>query len=199
MLLQSIWVELADYLERTFVHPRFPYFYHLSNRTEGYKIILIIAAVFIGVLAAGTIYVYQKRVIGAFPRALLAGGAVTEERALSVQELGFRPGWLLRLSMRSPSSALRRYVRYVGEQDLSYEDYVARKKPPKPALIDYSSARFYIAEQKSGECACRFDIEKAGSWGTVAWFWAGGILLFFIICNFLPSIMSVVDWFAGIL
>ena len=198
MLLQSIWYELADYFVRTFVDPELPYFYNLSNRMDGYKLVLFIAAVFVGVLCAGTVYVYQKRVIGTFPRGLLAAGAIGEEKALSLQDLGLKAGWILRLSMRNPGSALRRYVRVVGEQAPTYEDYGAGKMP-KAEPIDYVAAKFYVCQEKASECTSRYDIEKTGTWGTVAWFWAGGALLFFLICNFLPSVMSVVDWFAGIL
>ncbi len=198
LYMQSLWSELADYFYRTFVDPRFPYFYNLSNRMEGYTVVLAIAAVFIGVLAAGTVYVYQKRVIGAFPRALIAAGALDEENAKTLEELGVRLGWAARLSMRGRTSALRKYVRYVGQVDPTYEDY-QNKRVGKPAPIDYENARFYVHAEQVAECASRFDVEKTGTWGTVAWVWGGGILLFFLMCNFLPSIMSGVDWIAGLM
>ena len=198
LYMQSFWSELADYFYRTFVDPTFPYFYNLSNRMEGYTVVLAIAAVFVGVLAAGTVYVYQRRVIGAFPRMLIAADALGEENAKTLRELGGKLGWPARLSMRRRTSALRKYVRYLGQIDPTYEDY--REKRFRGAdQIDFDHASFYIRAEQKVECASRFDVEKAGTWGTVAWAWGGGILLFFLVCNFLPPIMSAVDWIAGLL
>lgn len=198
LYMQSLWSELADYFYRTFVDPSFPYFYHLSNRMEGYTVVLAIAAVFIGVLAAGTVYVYQRRVMGAFPRALIAANALDEESARALPDIGIRVGFAARLSLRGRTSALHRYVRYVGQVDPTYEDY-REKRVGKSAPIDYGSARFYVPREKVAECAARFDVEKTGTWGTVAWLWGGGLLLFFLVCNFLPSIMTAVDWIAGLM
>ena len=198
LYIQSLWSELADYFYRTFIDPAFPYFYHLSNRMEGYTVVLAIAAVFVGVLTAGTVYVYQKRVIGAFPRALIAADALSEENARTAQELGIKLGWAVRLSMRRRTSALRKYVRYVGQVDPTYEDY-QKRRVGGAEQIDFESARFYVLPEKRIECSSRFNMEKTGTWGTVAWAWGGGILLFFLVCSFLPRIMSVVDWVAGLM
>ena len=78
LLMQTLWEELSEYMVKRYFDPELPYFYNLSNRLDGKSIVWIIAAVILGVLAAGTVYVYQRRVLGAIPRAVVAASATDE-------------------------------------------------------------------------------------------------------------------------
>ncbi len=197
LYMESLWEELSAYFLKRYFDPDLPYFYHLSNRTDAKNIVLIIAAVIFGILAAGTVYVYQRRVLGAIPRAVTAGGAISEETARTLPELGVKVGGVCKLVLRSRTGALRKYIRFIGEGELTYGDFAKGAKRANSA-IDLESTPCYIPEDKLEECNRRFAVEKSGSWGTVVWFWIGGIVLFFLLCRFLPAVLGIVDRLAGI-
>ena len=196
LYMQSLWGELWTYLVKRYFDPDLPYFYHLSNETDAKNVVLILGAVLLGILAAGTAYVYQRRVLGAIPRAVIAGGAADEKTALPLPQLGVKLGWLSRLFLRSRTGAIRKYLRFVGESELTYED-LAKKGSRVDAPIDFDSTPCYIPLEKAEECTRRFSLEKSGGWGTVAWFWVGGIVLFFVLCRILPTLLEIADRLAG--
>ena len=199
LYMQSLWSELSTYLLKHYFDPQLPYFYHLSNYMDGAEAVVIVAAVLFGVLTAGTLYVYQRRVIGAIPRAVAVSGAIDEKTAVSLSDLGVKLGWIGRFALRGRASTLRRYIRFVGAEELTYESFGKGAKAARRAdlLLDLDKTPCYIPTEKLEECKKRFALEKSGGWGTVAWFWVGGVVLFFVVCRFLPEILALVDRIVG--
>lgn len=199
LYMQSLWSELSAYLVKYYFDPELPYFYHLSNYVSGAEAVAMVAGILFGILSAGTLYVYQRRVIGAIPRAVIESGAVDEVSAVSLSQLGVHLGRLARRALRARTGTLRRYIRFVGAEELTYESVTqgARKARLADSLLDVGETPCYIPTEKLDECKKRFAFEKAGSWGTVAWFWIGGVVLFFVICRFLPQIMGLLDRILG--
>jgi hypothetical protein len=190
--------ELGEYFIKNFFNPQLPYFRNLPNDIEGYQIVILIGAVLLGVVFAAFAFVFQKKVVGKLPRALIAAEATSEETAKTMQELGIKADLLTELYLNNPQSALRKTVRFVGQQDLTYEEMSQKKSerriPPKP---DSASSRFYIPAEKVDRMAKRYS-EKGNTWRMAALLAVGCVALFFVLCGFLPEIMQLVDNAAGI-
>lgn len=195
----SMWAEIWEYLLFRYFNPPLPYFNNLSNRLEAWSVVIIIAAVFVGILLAGIAFVLCRRLFGALPRELIARGATSEETAIVPNEVGLRIPLLLRLSLRRQSSALRRYIRFVGQIDRTYDEQRAlekRKGAPKDSVPDLRCVPIYLVEQRKDECLRRFS--SSGSDGkSIAFLVATFTVLFFVVCRFLPEIMSVIDRLYG--
>ncbi len=196
----SLWAEIWEYLLFRYFNPPLPYFNNLSNRLEAWTVVLGIACVFLGIMAAGVAFVLYKRILGGLPRELLARGATSEESAVIPSETGLRLPWALRLSLRRSGSVLRRYIRYVGQIDRTYEEQLALekdKKAAKPIEPDFRLVPIYLVEADSEECLHRFSTE--GSDGkAIAALIAVFTVLFFVVCRFLPEIMAFVDGLLGL-
>lgn len=195
----SIWAEIWEYLLFRYFNPPLPYFDNLSNRLEAWSVVIGIGAAMIGILLAGIALVLLRRLFGKLPRALIERGATSEETAIPLSRLGLGFTFLLRLSLRRPTSSLRRYIRYVGQVDPTYEEARALEKQKKSArqeAPDFRCVPIYLVEERREECLRRFSLE--GSDGkAIAFLVAAFTVLFFVICRFLPEIMSVIDRLYG--
>ena len=162
---------------------------------EAWSIVLVLAGVFVGIIAAGVAFVLYKRLLGNLPRVLLERGALDEETAVVPSEVGIRLPLLLRFALRRPTSVLRRYVRYVGQVDRTYEEQLAlekSKKAPKSVEPDFRSVAIYLVEERSEECLHRFST-KGSDGKSIAILISLFTVLFFVVCRFLPEILSLFD------
>lgn len=195
----SIWAEIWEYLLFRYFNPPLPYFDNLSNRLEAWTVVIGVGAALIGILLAGIAFVVLRRLFGKLPRALIERGATSEETAIPLSELGLGFTFLLRLSLRRPTSSLRRYIRYVGQVDRTYDEVRALEKAKKTVRQpepDFGCVPIYLVEERREECLKRFSLE--GSDGkAIAFLVAVFTVLFFVICRFLPEIMSVIDRLYG--
>lgn len=104
---------------------------------------IIIWSFFIGILIGAVSLFYQKRVIGAFVRDLLANGAANPDNARSLEELGYGKNRFVRHALRS-GSVLRKLIWEAQDNyttDQNGVTYSARTK-----RMDINTARFYIDE-----------------------------------------------------
>lgn len=167
---------------------------------EAWSIVLILAGVFVGIIAAGVAFVLYKRLLGNLPRVLLERGALDEETAVVPCEVGIRLPLLLRFALRRPTSVLRRYVRYVGQVDRTYGEQLELDKSKtrsKTVEPDFSKLPIYLVKEKSEECLRRFS--TVGSNGkSIAILVSIFVVLFFVVCRFLPEILSIVDGMMGL-
>ena len=191
----SLWSELWEYFVRRYINPPLPYFDNISNRLEAWTVVLAIACVFVGIIAAGIFLVIYKRMLGALPKALFDLGALSEESAIVPNEVGLKIPALLRFSLRHSTSPLRRYIRYVGQKDVSFEEQLmidkAKKRHPTPD-VDFRSASIYLVDDRKEECLRRFSL--SGSDGkSLAILISVFTVLFFVVCRFLPEILSLFD------
>lgn len=104
---------------------------------------IIIWSSFIGTVIGAFALYYQKRVIGAFVRDLLANGAATPGDARTLEELGYGKNRFVRHALRS-GSVLRKMI-WEAEDNYTTDErgvrYSARTK-----RMDINTARFYIDE-----------------------------------------------------
>lgn len=197
---QSLWSEIWEYLLYRYFNPRLPYFDNISNRLEAWTVVIVIACVFVGIMAAGVFLVIYKRVLGDLPSTLAELGATSEDTAVIPNEAGIKIPLLLRLSLRRSTSPLRRYIRYVGQKDLTYDEQLAidkSKSKVKGVAPDFREVPIYLISDRSEECLRRF--ARNGSDGkSAAILIALSVVLFFVICRFLPDLMALVDTLLGL-
>ena len=90
---------------------------------------------------------YKRSLISEAIRQLLRHGALSEDSAKTLGELGLSDSRGIRKEL-SGDSQLRRMVMIVGEKKLTYEEYVAlQKQKKKPDAPDLDTARIYIAPE----------------------------------------------------
>lgn len=115
---------------------------------------LVIWCMFIGLMLAAIYMFYQKKVIGAFVRALLGTGASDQDSAKTLKELGFEGNLPVRSALRG-SGVLRKLVWETGDNYIENEDgvkYSARQTP-----MDVNTARFYINEENRVRAELRYN------------------------------------------
>lgn len=115
---------------------------------------LVIWCMFIGLMLATICMFYQKKVIGAFVRALLGAKANTEDSAKTLKDLGFERNFPVRSALRS-GGVLRKLVWETGDNYIENENgvkYSARQTP-----MDVNTARFYISEENRVRAELRYN------------------------------------------
>ncbi len=81
-------------------------------------------------------------------------GAVGEENAKTLSEIGLGGSGIVK-SLLSRDGVLTKVVSRVGDAGIDYDEYMAMSKEEreKREKIDFSSAEFYINEEKAGRAA----------------------------------------------
>jgi len=161
--------------------------YHFFNpKLEGYtnfdfgegdmlNIRMIIFGIFAGVLLASLYAIYVKNVIGAFVRKLLASECLSEDKAMTLEELGFDKNIFVKQALRG--SLLASTVVHVtaGEAD-----------------GQVPTERFYIKEEKKYAAEMRFNARGSG-WPTFFFVLLLSVIAIFIIFAVLPHIIRFFD------
>lgn len=114
---------------------------------------MVIWCMFIGLMLASIFMFYQKKVIGAFVRALLSAEASDSASAKSLMELGYSRNYPVRSALRK-GGALRKLVWETGDNYVENEQgikYSARQTP-----MDVNTARFYITNENRIRAELRY-------------------------------------------
>lgn len=120
----------------------------LTATIDNRSTILIIWAICIGV-SLGFVYNFlSKAIAGPFVRALLNKNAIGEDNAMTLGELGFLNKKLIKLALRD-GTALRNTVSVVGGE-------LPKITIGNKTAINYSSARFYISNNKKEKSQATF-------------------------------------------
>lgn len=138
-------------------------FIELLKTTRGSSLELIIWSIFIGIVLASLLALYEKRYIGAFVRALLSQKANSPESAKSLSELGFKHGALIKMAMKG-KSALSTVV-FLDSDKIERAEREGKAQDGEPGEIlpivrrdfDIKTARFYIPDERADHAAIRFD------------------------------------------
>ena len=170
----------------------------------------IIFGMVLGIIFASYLVIFNKRVYGDFVRSLIEQNCSSPASAKTLTELGYmknsavrsaiRTGHTYRGILRCPESdeyfAAREQAR--GE----YEARVAASGERAPAFsapefkYDFSTARFYIPEDKHFTASERFE-KKGTSVLSALTITVVSIVLFWAIIKFLPDILQLLDNFVG--
>lgn len=173
----------------------------------------IILALFLGVIVAAAMSLFQKRTLGDLVRALDREGCNSPESAKTLGDLGFLKNSAIRQDLRRGSS-LRRVVRCVGEEQYCaeqaekrkiFEDEQASKQSKHergkwkeiPYKHDFATDRFYIPEHLMYGATVHFN--KKGTNPLVFVFVViVCIALAMLCCRMLPEMVKLADNFVGV-
>ena len=152
---------------------------------------IIIFGIFGGVLLASLYTIYIKNVVGAFVRKLRSEECLSQDRAKTLEELGFSKNPFIRAALRG--SLLASTVIHVEEESTEQgTDAQDQARKGKSSAESLSKTRYYIKEEKKYAAELRF---RAGGRGWPTFFF---VLLISLICvvvifAFLPQILRFID------
>lgn len=170
------------------------YFVELIKHTKGMSIELVVWALYFGLLLACLLLLYEKRVVGKLVRKLLAGEAVTPEKAMTLPELGFGKNPFIKQALRG-KTALSALIFTPEEAPAVGEDL--HVTPVIRGKFDVETTRFYIPEPLRHRAAVRFDgkgshfidfVVAALLFGVLAW----------LTIEYLPTVIDFVKQFFGL-
>lgn len=213
--MEAIWAWLVD-----FFNPELSGYTNFDfGSGEMLNIKIIIFGIFGGVLLASLYMIYVKNVVGAFVRKLLAEGCLSEDRAKTLEELGFIKNPFVRLALRG--SLLASTVMHVQPRegsaeadgdaapsvetqgDVSSENQenfdVSKTEEAGKGAADIKKAkddprlvRYYIKEEKKYVAEMRFNNRGSG-WPTFFFVLLVSVICVFLIFWLLPAIMRFLD------
>lgn len=211
-LLQEIWQYLSDkYFAVRFEDYTYKHISLSSNKFFSAQSIII--AIFLGVIIAAAMSLFQKRTLGDLVRALDRESCTTPEKAKTLSELGLLRNSAVKQDLRRGAS-LRRVVRCVGEEEYLaaqaekrkiFEAEQAEKKDRRergkwkeiPYRYDFSTDRFYIPEDLVYGAAVQFD-QKGTNPLTLIFTIVACIALMMLCCYLLPEMLQLADNFVGV-
>ncbi len=142
-----------------------------------------------GGFAAGLLITYYHKVyLGETARRLLKKGATSPDAALTLAEIGQKPGRIRKRALR-PGGSLAKYITPVlpGAPD----DGVSADKAG--VINGFSETRFYIPEEKKYACAVRYEEKKRISPLLLAVFLVALTALAVGLTVALPELLKMID------
>lgn len=131
------------------------FFFLNLSQYENIGIYFPIGAFLILLCIVGCISVFFLTYYRMFTRSLysqlLRHNAKDEQSAKTLSELRVDKSFAIRSSLSRSNGQITYIVKRAGEEKLSYDEYIEKTKEKgyKPEKIDFSSARFYIPEDKT--------------------------------------------------
>jgi hypothetical protein len=172
----------------------------------------IIFGLILGIIFASYLVIFNKRVYGEFVRSLIGENCSSPETAKTLSELGYMKNSAVRSAIKT-GHEYRGIVRcpeaeeyYAAREQArgEYEARVAASGERAPAFsslefkYDFTTARFYIPEDKHFTATERFEKKGTSVLSAIA-ITVISLVLFFLIIKFLPDIMQFLDNFVGII
>ena len=207
-------LSIASFFVTGFFDRELPAFAHLPNTLRAWEVNLGVGLFLLALVSAVGVLAYRRCVPERLARELLARRVFSEENALSCADLSVKLSLALRFSLHDRFSGLRRCLLIAGEAplDLSKKSRAEKKaakaaarqnrgKNPFVALKkrlfpDLSDARFYLAPEREDEINRRY-AQGGVSMKTFCWTAAASLVLFFVLCRLMPSILLLVDLLLG--
>lgn len=207
-------LSIGSFFVTEFFDRDLPAFSNLPNSIRAWDVNLGVGLFLLVLVLAAGFLAYRKSVPERLARELLARKVVSPEDALSCADLSIKLTLLLRFSLHDRLSGLRRCVLIAGEEPLDLnkrsraerkaakeERKVNRGKNPFVALKkrffpDLSEAKFYLDPARLEETERRY---TQGGVTPKVFYWtaAVSVVLFFVLCRLMPSILSLVDNLLG--
>ena len=157
------------------------------------KINLFILAITLGLCIGTVVMGVYKRCTVLMLKQLIRHEATGEANAKTLAELRLSDKKLLKYFL-SRKGQLTLIVGRVGEKKYTYEELVAlqKEKGYKEEKIDFSTAAFYIREDKSDKAKHVYENENASGL-SILLYCILFIGIFFALALLMPSILGVVD------
>jgi hypothetical protein len=204
-LIKELWLHFWDkYFNNSTIYPNLN-----MNEHDVMFVRLVVIGLFIGLAIAGFALVFNKRVLGAFVRKLIEKEALSPERALTLEDLGYGEKLIIHSAVKK-STALRRVVKCREEQEYNaelakkleqYNDSKEQeKKTPKFKetfyKIDPLIDSFYIPEDMKYTAEVKFD-SKGNTWGSAVLCCVLMLVLMIVALVALPTLLNYLDEIAG--
>ena len=206
--------ELREYFYETYFSPDFSGYKYINLGNNNTTLAQLLFGLAIGAIIACIInYVYKQK-LGIFIRKLLKNEAFSPENAYTLEELGLKKKRLLRRSLSSIHSPIRKLVACTGAPDLLAEAradtdrYKIQPKeggffkrfmnyisPEKRERVDFKKAAWYIPEEKKYRAEVRF--EKGESGVKLAVYIILLVIFPFACIRALPSVLQLCDAMIG--
>lgn len=204
----SLFAELRDYFVDKYFSIEYGSYENFDVGSGAlFSVQSLIVCLFIGLLLASVLAIFNKRVLGDFVRAIARDDADSPERAMTLEQLGFRKNSAVRSALKRHGS-LRRVVRCVEDDraDLEagfplrpgiaelYGEVAQLPKAPGAGRTDLDNAHFYIPRSELISAEIRY--EKKGT----NWFAFFVTLILSLICvsllfKLLPDVFQLIDNF----
>ena len=175
----------------------------LYNRIMTFK--LVLWAIWAGLIIGIAVSYYTKDYLGRLIRRLLKNEALSKEKAMSFEELGYKQTFPLRIHIKD-GGTLRRYIDIANEEEAVTVTELSPKRKKLRSLLgmpevikkyDYAKLRFYIPEEKKYAADVRY--EKKGSNPGVFIFCVIALTGLAVLVNFLvPELLTMLDNFITI-
>lgn len=181
--------DIWDYLRETYFEVDFGNYKNFTFTTQGTTLSRIVFAIMIGCILAAVAAVYHRRYLGKVIRQLIKYNSVDEEHARTLVELGLARKWLLRRTLARRESALRKYLRYVGEPE--------NPDPRVREHIHLDEARFYVPAHLKDAAAVRYEAKGSDIPSlilTVLVCLVGGVLLLRLLPVVLRAADNLITW-----
>ena len=117
---------------------------------------LLIWALFGGFIAGMIMTFYNKMYVGETVRRLLKREALSEDSALTLEELGLKPT-KLRTGALKDERLLSKYVAIANREDAVTETVSGGKRKRVKKTYDFAKAKLYIREDKKYQADVRFE------------------------------------------
>lgn len=167
----------------------------------------IVVCMFIGIVLASVLAIFNKRVLGDFVRAVSRESATSPERAMTLEQLGFLKNSAVRSALKRRGS-LRRVVRCVEDDraDLEagnplrpgiaelYGDISPVEGAPGAGRTDLNTAHFYIPQAEIYTAEIRYE-KKGTNWLSFFGVIVLCLILVSILFKLMPDIFQLVDNF----
>lgn len=208
-------LSVGEFLVTEFFDRELPAFAALPNSLRARDFTFTLGLFLFAVILAVGFLAYRRAVPERLARELFARNIFSQEEALSCADLSIKLSLALRFSLHNRFSGLRRCVLIAGEDapDLAKKTRAERKAAQKEAKAtrannpfvalknrlfpDLSQARFYLAPDRAEEIERRYKHGFNVTPKVFCWTAAVCVVLFFVLCRLLPSILLLIDKLIG--
>ena len=203
-------LSVGSFFVTEFFDRELPSFSFLPNTLRAWEVNLGVGLFLLVLTLAVGILAYRRSAPERIVRELFRRKVFSPDEALSCADLSVKLSPALRFSLHNRLSGLRRCLLVAGEEplDLAKKSRAERKAARKAAretreknpfvalkrslFPELSEARFYLAPDRADE------IERRYAQGGVtprifAWTVAVCVVLFFLLCRLMPSILQLID------
>lgn len=169
-----------------------------SNLGVDFNISITLLFFFLGICVAAFFINHHRTYMASMVKQLFRHGAMNEESAKTLNELGLGGVGSLKRAL-ARGGQLTKLVRRVGEEKMSYEEYMRLKKEkklPPEEKIDFNLARFFVDPQNA-ERARRFYENNNSSVIKTVLICVLILAVYFCLMLVMPSILSLLDGIVG--
>ncbi len=205
----SLIEELWEYLEGKYFSVDVGRYEHISIGSGSLVTLQkVVLGICFGVIVAAGIACYDKNRLGAFVRKIVKEQALSPEKAMTLEELGFSRNGGVKASLRS-ANKLGRIVhcvekeQYQKQVDAAREAYITEHGSEEGFFMpeyrmDVKNDHFYIPDEEHYRAEIRFENRGSG-WRAFILVCIVAVVAAALICFLLPDMIQLVDNMIGIL